>query len=306
MTTPTREEIERLITDLTPPPPPIRHDWPNGIVAAARKGAAELRRLHSQPGGALAEATATEGFDHSSADKMFWLSEYQKLTTNLLHWIEHGLSEQSAKALRQMQDRWVLACNQNERDKHKAASMPPPVAPAQSAEATATEQPGGVRVASEHEELAPGITAGQLADFAEALTGYEDDELVLPGGGATPAAGRPVPVSVIGQGSTDADTHVAPSATGTGSGQPSIAAQAKAVHVAMGGTLQTAHHYKALSAAAETLRVVTGMVAALESCVGHIEETNKWHPEDHPINDCPVLNSARAALRRLAEEGDGT
>ena len=44
------------------------------------------------------------------------------------------------------------------------------------------------------------------------------------------------------------------------------------------------------------------LVAALELCVGHIEEANGRHPEDHPVNDCPVLNTARAALKRAKEE----
>ena len=60
--------------------------------------------------------------------------------------------------------------------------------------------------------------------------------------------------------------------------------------------------YEFEDANARLIAAAPELLAALESCIGHIEETNKWHPEDHPINDCPVLNNARAVIARAKGE----
>lgn len=55
----------------------------------------------------------------------------------------------------------------------------------------------------------------------------------------------------------------------------------------------------------ERLRVVVrAMDEALERCIGHMDWSFERHPEDHPINDCPVANLARAAREAAKEVGD--
>jgi hypothetical protein len=49
--------------------------------------------------------------DRSHSDTGWWLSEYQKLLTNLHHLVTHGYSERAAAEIIEMKRRWAEATN---------------------------------------------------------------------------------------------------------------------------------------------------------------------------------------------------
>jgi hypothetical protein len=100
-----------------------------------------------------------------------------------------------------------------------------------------------------------------------------------------------------------ADTHLAPSAVGTGSGQPSLVAQANAVKGItrfnmMEGTYLNDDTLAALSAAAATLAAVPGVVEDLKAIERRANANKLGYAASRELRE-----QVRATLRRLGGEG---
>jgi hypothetical protein len=317
MTTPTRDEIVTLLANmecwvaLT-----LKNRGEHGMAECVKFGAAELRRVHSQPGGALAEPPAviwngkTGLFERPASAP----PEPPEATAT-----EPAGGEATAAAGRPFQSRvddWMQACfgpeissdktERNHRFVEEALEL------AQSCGCTASEahqlvdyvfgrpvgepsqEVGGVMVTLAAFCLAHGMSMEQ-AGKVELARVWTKVEAIRAKQVAKPKH-SPLP-----------GPTTAPSAAT----RPSLAAQAEAVkHAADGGyESQTVAEMEAeaaaLLAAHNSLLAVPGLVAALEAILECVTEDGRTKERTRQAALRDMRQFADAALRRLAGEREG-
>jgi hypothetical protein len=62
----------------------------------------------------VGQQSVTAGETATSSDA-YWLYEYQKLTQNVLGWLQRGLSETSMQAIEELWQRWREGCSHDQR-----------------------------------------------------------------------------------------------------------------------------------------------------------------------------------------------